>query len=576
MTNFDPSTPRQYLDRLFEEQKSIRSSWEYEWREIQKFILPNRGRWLTTEANRGGRRNRYIYDNTAGYAMRTLASGLMAGITSPARPWFKLTTPDPEMMKYGPVKVWLKEVEDAMGAMFANSNIYNVLSTQYEEIGGFGSGPMLLYEDKTDIMRGYSMTVGEYYQAADDRGEIGSLIREMDWSIGQMVKRFCSNPDGTVDQKKFANLSNASQSMYKRGQLSALVTIRHIIEPNNQYRPGMLGSKGKPWRSIWWEVGADQDRILDQSGFNSKPFVAPRWSVIGMDAYGQGIGSDIIGDTISLQAMTKKKARAVDKQIDPAMNLPGSMKKSGANYSLDPGVNNFVDGMGQGVNAQPAQVVQPNLSHFVMDIQEVQRRIEHGAYKDLFLMLHQMDRGQITATEIIERKAEKLIGLGPVVERLNDEMLEPMIDRAFEIMISAKDDSGGFALVPPPPQEIQDVKLGVQFISIFRQAQQQEDVTRTVSYVQNLALMAQATQDPSVMDNLDADEAAQILGNKGGVPATVVASEDQVAAKRKARADAESQVQQQMQMGQAVEAAKALSETNLNQNQNALGALMGV
>lgn len=558
-------TPRKYLDSRLEALKSERSSWESEWKDIQQFILPHRGRWLTSETNKGGRRNRKIYDGTATYAMRTLASGLMAGITSPARPWFKLTTPDPDMMKFAAVKVWLKEVEDALARMFANSNIYNVLSGQYEELGGFGSGPMLLYEDRQDVIRAYGLTVGEYWQAIDDRNEVNTLMREMQWTVGQVVQRFGEE-----------NCSRAVKNLYSRGQLNEPVIIRHAIEPNDLYRPGLIGFKGKPWRSVWWEVGADKDALLGKEGFNSKPFVAPRWRIISNDTYGTGVGSDIIGDTIGLQAMTKKKARAVDKQIDPAMNLPGAMKgKGGASYSLDPGTNNFVEGMGQGVNAQPAQVVQPNLSHFVADIQEVQRRIEHGAYKDLFLMLHQMDRGQITATEIIERKAEKLIGLGPVVERLNDEMLEPMIDRTFDIMMSALDAEGNPTMVPPPPPELQDVKLGVEFISIFRQAQQQEDVTRTVGYVQNLALMAQATGDLSVMDNLDPDAAAQILGNKGGVPATVVASEEAVAAKRQARAQAEQQMQQQAAAAQAVEAAKALGDTQLS-GDNMLGSLMGM
>lgn len=563
MTTFT-ETPRKYLDRRLEELKSDRSFHDADWKEIQQFILPHRGRWLTSETNRSKGRNRKVYDGTATYAMRTLSSGLMAGITSPARPWFKLQTPDPEMMEFQPVKVWLKQVEDALARMFANSNIYNVLSGQYEELGGFGNGPMLLLEDRQDMMRGYGLTVGEYWMASDSRNEVDTLVREMQMTVAQVAHQFGKE-----------KLSRAARNLYDKGQLNAPLVVRHIIEPNTEYRAGMLGHKGKPWRSVWWEYAADGDNLLGHGGFNSKPFVAPRWRIIGTDTYGSGVGADIVGDTIGLQAMTKKKARAVDKQIDPAMNLPGSMKNGGAAYSLDPGTNNYVDGMGQSVNATPAQAVTPNLSHFVVDIQEVQRRIEHGAYKDLFLMLHQMDRGQITATEIIERKAEKLIGLGPVVERLNDEMLEPLIDRAFDILMSDLDSEGNPNQVPPPPQELQDVKLGVEFISIFRQAQQQEDVTRTVGYVQNLALMAQAVGDPSVMDNLDADEAAQILGNKGGVPATVVASKEQRDAKRQRRVQQEQAMQMQGQALQAVEAAKAMGDTQIS-GDSLLGSMMGV
>jgi len=560
------SKPRQYLERRLEAMKADRTPWESDWKDQQDFILPTRGRWLTTEANRGTKRPRKIYDGTATYAMRTLASGLMAGITSPARPWFKLTTPDPDMMKHGSIKLWLEEVENRMAGMFANSNVYNVLSNCYEELGTFGTGVIMLYEDRQDIIRGYGLTIGEYWLASDDRDEISTMVREMQWTVGQAARRF-----------GVEKLSRSARNLYNRGQLDSTLVVCHMIEPNDEFMPGLFGWRGKPWRSIWWEQGSNADEILATEGFDSKPFMCPRWKVIGRDAYGTGHpGSDVLGDAISLQAMTKKKARAVDKQIDPAVNLPGAMKHGGAAYSLDPGTQNFVDGMGQGVNATPAQTVQPNLQHFVADIQEVQQRIEHGCYKDLFLMLHQMERGQITATEIIERKAEKLIGLGPVVERLNDEVLEPLIDRSFDVMMTAQDMDGNPMLVSPPPPELQDVKLEVQFLSIFRQAQEQEEVTRTIGYVQNLALMAQATGNPDVMDNLDADEAAQILGNKGGAPVRIITPVEKRDAIREGRAQQQQQMEQQVQAAQAVEAAKALSETQINPQQNALGAMLGV
>ena len=470
------------------------------------------------------------------------------------------------MMEFGPVKVWLEEVEERMAGMFANSNIYNVLSGSYAELGIFGTACILIYEDQQDIIRGYGLTIGEYWLASDDRGEVNTLMREMQWTVGKVAKRF-----------GVEKLCRITRQLYERGMIDEPVVIRHCIEPNDEYRPGMLGHRGKKWRSVWWEENASKtEDLLGTEGFDNKPFIAPRWNVLGTDTYGSGQpGQDVLGDVIGLQAMTKKKARAVDKQIDPAMNLPGVMKSGGASYSLDPGVNNFVDGMGAGVNAQPAQVVTPNLSHFVADIQEVQGRIKRGLYEDLFLMIHQLERGQITATEIIERKAEKLIGLGPVVERLNDEGLEPLIDRAFDIMMSDLDEEGNPRLVSPPPDELKGVKLGVQFMSIFHQAQQQEDVTRTVGYVQNLALMAQATGDPAVMDNLDTDEAAQLLGNKGGVPATIIRAVEKRDEIRAGRQQAQQQMQAQEQAAQAVEAAKALGETNLSRD-NALGGMLGV
>ncbi|WP_259270911.1 portal protein, partial [Klebsiella pneumoniae] len=83
---------------------------EEHWRELAEFIDPRSTRFLTTERNNGSKRNTRIVDPTASKAARTLQSGMLSGITSPTRPWFKLATPDPEMMQYGPVKRWLDVV----------------------------------------------------------------------------------------------------------------------------------------------------------------------------------------------------------------------------------------------------------------------------------------------------------------------------------------------------------------------------------------------------------------------------------------------------------------------------------
>lgn len=552
-----------YYDQRFESLKTERSPRESEWRDLNDYILPYRGRFQATDAGKA-KRNRKILDGTATYAARTLKSGLMAGVTSPARPWFKLQTPDPAMMKMSAVKIWIETVEERMMQVFAKSNFYNILPNVYEELGIFGTACMLAYEDAEDMVRFYGLTVGEYLLETDDRGSVCGVWFERQMTIGQAAKKY-----------GVENLSTASRQLHERGMLDEKITVRVAIDPNDEFQDGMLGFKGKKYRSIHWERGSDQKNVLLKSGFNSKPFMAPRWNAIGLDPYGFGAGIEVLGDVIGLQAMTKKKARAVDKQVDPPMNASGAMKTSGATFSTEPNAINFVEGMGQNVGFQPAIQMNPNLTHFVQDIQEVQRRVKSGLYENLFLMIAEMDRANITATEIIERKAEKLIALSPVIERMNDELLEPIIDRVFEILQTATM-ANGQPFLPPAPRELANVPLTVEFVSIFRQAQQQEDVTKTVSYVKNLALMSQATGDPSVMDNLDADEAAAILGNKGGVPATVMTPDDKKQAIRQARSQVQQQQQQQQNALAIVQAAKELGNTPITQDQNALSRMMGI
>ena len=100
-------TLRQQILRRHEALRNERAPWLTHWQDLSKLVLPASGRFMT--GDRKPAQFNAIYDNTATRAMRTLAAGLMSGMTSPARPWFKLATPDPEMLKYHPVKVWLDE-----------------------------------------------------------------------------------------------------------------------------------------------------------------------------------------------------------------------------------------------------------------------------------------------------------------------------------------------------------------------------------------------------------------------------------------------------------------------------------
>ena len=120
-------TTKERLNKQFAQLESERQSFEPHWRELSDYINPRGSRFLTSEANRNDRRNTRIIDSTGTMAARTLASGMMSGITSPARPWFRLATPDPEMMDYGPVKLWLEAVQNRMNDMFNKSNLYQSL-----------------------------------------------------------------------------------------------------------------------------------------------------------------------------------------------------------------------------------------------------------------------------------------------------------------------------------------------------------------------------------------------------------------------------------------------------------------
>src|SRR3990167_3045806 len=104
-------TPRKRIINRLSSLKQERSTWDSHWTELSDYVEPRRSRFSSSERNQGSKKNENIVNDTATWSARVLASGMMSGITSPARPWFRLTTPDPDLAELGPVKEWLAFVE---------------------------------------------------------------------------------------------------------------------------------------------------------------------------------------------------------------------------------------------------------------------------------------------------------------------------------------------------------------------------------------------------------------------------------------------------------------------------------
>ncbi len=545
---------RQRLEQRLGALQTERSDWEPHWRDLAEFILPRRARFLTTERNRGKAINTRIVDGTATLAVRTLASGMMSGITSPSRPWFRFVTRDPGLMEYGPVKAWLFEVERRMREVLAAGNLYNALHTAYEDLGVFGTAALVVVPDDEDIVRAYALPAGSYYLANGARLAIDTLYRDMSMTVGQVVEAFGLDAASTT-----------VRNLYDRGAYDQWVEVGHAIEPRRDRDPDKIDGRNKPVRSVYWEKGGDGDKLLRESGFDRFPAAAPRWHVTGYDVYGRSPGMDALPDVKQLQLEQRRKAQAIDKLVNPPMVAPPTMQTGHAN--LLPGGLTYVDeiGQGQGGGFRPAYQVQPRLGEMAQDIAEVQARIRQAFYADLFLMLAQSDRRQITATEIEERRAEKMLALGPVLERLQDELINPVLDLTFEAMADA-------GILPPAPPELEGDELTIELSSMLARDQRVDaiiGIERMLGLTGNLAATS-----PEVIDKINADEVVDEYSQLIGVPPTIVRSDDEVARIRQSRQQQQAVDQTVATVGQGAQAAKVMSEAKLG-DPNLLSSLTG-
>lgn len=569
---------RSNLNQLKSQLESEQTSFLSHWQDLSDFILPRRSRFTTSDINRGEKRNNKIIDSTATMAVRTLASGMMAGITSPARPWFQLDLfgINKELMKnFGPVRDWVDEVNQSMLHVFGKSNLYNVLPAVYADMGTFATGCMVQERDENNVVRFQSFPIGSYKIANDQYMRPRVFMREFRLTVRQVIEKFGRNK--TTNEIMWENISDQTRSLFENGNTEAWIDIVHIIKPNEYYNPNLFESKFKKYASYYYEQGqvgstslasfsgGIDGRFLSVKGYDYFPVYAPRWEVTGEDVYGTNCpGMVALGDIKQLQLGEKRTMQAIDKIIDPPMIAPTSLK--GKHASILPGDITYVDERDAASAFRPAMQVNFRINEMEAKQEQVRGRIRRAFFEDLFLQLSMTDRRQITAREIEERHSEKLLALGPVLEQLNQDLLDPLIDNTFFEML----DQG---VLPPPPEEIQGMELKAEYVSIMSQAQKLiglSGIERFTGFVSQIASI-----DPTVLDYIDSDELVNIYGDITSVPSKIIKSKEEVDQIRQQRAAQQKAQQEQMQAMQEAQSIKAISDVKVDEN-NLLGKLTAI
>ena len=197
------------------------------------------------------------------------------------------------------------------------------------------------------------------------------------------------------------------------------------------------------------------------------------------------------------------------------------------------------------------------------DIEAVERRIDEIFFKDLFLAITNIEgiqpRNQF---DLVQRNEERLLQLGPVLERLHSEFLGPLVERTFDQAVKAE-------ILPPAPPAIEGSELRVEFVSSLAMAQRAvatSSIDRITAYVGGLV----GAGFEGVIQKFDADQAVDEYAKAIGVPPRIIRPDEVVAAERQQQQQ-QAMAQQSLQMGQgAANIAKTVSETETGESENLL------
>jgi len=542
---------RKHCQRRASAMSMAQQDWLPDWRDVSEYVDPARGRF-SQNSNRRTRRSRAkVINSKATEVLRVMAAGMMSHMTPKASPWFRVSAPDPDLNENFAVKLWLDVVTQRIRDTLASSNFYKAMPILYTEDGMFGTAPMLVLEDPRDVVRFYPLTCGTYAIALDAYGRVDTLWRKYPRTARQLEERYGREALPRTVQECLSD---------KAGRQDQEFWVHSMIEPNPDARPGtgplgLQAPQHRPWREVVWleECGsADGSGVIHVGGHYEAPFVTARWNPVAEDTYSTCPGVDLLGDIKQLQYLEGEKLALMEQVADPTLAVPDSLRLKGG-ARLRKGGQVYLPPDQVGAQIQP--IYTPNAQALLQireEIATIEGRIERGFYYQLFLMMEALgDQTGRTATEIAERREEKAAVLGPTLESITDEVLDPVVIRTFRLLERA-------GRIPPPPEELADAPLKIEYTSILAQAAKANGTVSIQRTVEFAAFVAQATGRPDALDKIDGDQAIDEFADRVGSPAALVRSDDDVAQIRQSRAQREQMAQMAAMAGPVKDAATAL------------------
>jgi hypothetical protein len=511
------------LDQDFE-------SWRPKYHDIVRYMAPANGWALDYDisVNDGTRKDSYIINNVAGRSLRVLTSGLHGSLTSPAKPWFELQPVSKLADVSYNARAWLRTVRDILLRVLAESNFYSSIHMFYKELALFGTAVMFLEEDDEDVIRCRTLTVGEYRLSLDHKQRPTTLFRRVPMTASQIVDKFGE-----------AAAPPAVLRAYKGNRLTERFSVIHVVRPRSVFDPNKSDKENMPIESVYFmEYGRKEEAILRVSGFRSYPFVVGRWDRVAGNTYGIGVGDEVLGDVKQLQRIETDKLKAIARQADPAVVAPAAFKQAGVDTR--PGGQNFTDSP---VGVSPLYTVQMRLDEVRGEISSVSERIQQTCYVDLFAAILTQNK-TMTATEVAERHEEKLTLLGPVVERHEEDVLDPSINRIFSICWDA-------GIIPHPPEELEFEEIRPVYTSVLARAQELVSLGSIERFLQFVAMAMQV--DATALDRVDVDKLVDEYAKAMNVAPESIREDMEVDEMK----DEREQAAQMQQMIEAAPAAKA-------------------
>ena len=508
------------LLKRFDRLKSQRQNWESHWQEVADYMQPRKAD-VTKSRSKGDKRTELIFDSSPLQSVELLAASLHGMLTNPSTPWFSLRFKEYEMENEDEAKEWLEDATEVMYSAFNKSNFQQEIFELYHDLITFGTAAMFIEEDDDDVLKFSTRHINEMYIAENDKGRIDTVFRKFKLSARSAIQ-------------KFGNVSNNIAVIAKKDPYED-VEILHAVYPRSDFDPKKQDKANMPFASVYLEAGSGDE--LSVSGFREFPFVVPRYLKASHEIYGRSPAMTALPDVKMLNEMSKTTIKSAQKQVDPPLLVPDDgfilpvrTVPGGLNFYRS-GTRDRIETLNIGANTPLG-----------LNMEEQRRNSIRNAFYVNQLMMQQGP--QMTATEVIQRNEEKMRLLGPVLGRLQSELLKPLIDRCFALILRKN-------LFRPAPEFLSGKDIEIEYVSPLAKAQKS---TELQSIMRAIEIMGSLANVAPVFDHINMDKLVRHLADIVGVPQKILKPQSELNAQRE---EAQAQQQQMEQMQQVQQLAEA-------------------
>ena len=509
------------LQKRFDRLKSNRQNWESHWQEVADYMQPRKAD-VTKTRSKGDKRTELVFDSSPMQAVELLAASLHGMLTNPATPWFSLKFKGLDLEGDDDAKAWLEQATEIMYTAFNRSNFQQEIFELYHDLITFGTAAMFVEEDEEDVLKFSTRHINEMYISENDKGRIDTIFRKFKLTARAAIQKFGADVSTNI-------VTTSRKDPYEE------VDIIHAVYPRSDFDPRKQDKENMPFESVYFEAGTGDE--LSVSGFREFPFVVPRYLKASHEIYGRSPAMTALPDVKMLNEMSKTTIKAAQKQVDPPLLVPDDgfllpvrTVPGGLNFYRS-GTRDRIEPLNIGAN-----------NPLGLNMEEQRRDSIRNAFYVNQLQLQQGP--QMTATEVVQRNEEKMRLLGPVLGRLQSELLKPLIDRVFAILLRNN-------MLPEAPEFLSGRDIEIEYVSPLAKAQKSSELQSIMRAIEILGSLANVAP---VFDYVNFDNLVKHLADIVGMPQKLLKSQNQVNSERQ---QAQEQAQQQQQMQQMQQVAQA-------------------